>query len=70
MRSLANAADRKSILKRVTTLQPTNSRKWGHMTTHQMICHLNDSFEVGLGERTASPATSLVQRTLLKWGGL
>jgi hypothetical protein len=35
-----------------------------------MICHLNDSFLVGLGERKVSYATGPVQRTLLKWRAL
>jgi hypothetical protein len=40
------------------------------MSVHQMICHLNDAFEAGMGERTTSLATGFVQRTLMKWGGL
>ena len=70
MRSLGNATDRRSILERITALQPSNSRNWGRMSVHQMICHLNDAYEVGMGERTASLATGFVQKTLMKWGGL
>jgi hypothetical protein len=40
------------------------------MTVHQMLCHLNDSYGIALGEKTASPATGVLQRTLLKWIGL
>lgn len=67
MRSLSNAHDRESILRRIGALQPTSPRQWGHMTVNQMICHLNDSFNVGLGERACSNATGPVQRTLVKW---
>jgi len=70
MQSLSNAVDREAILRRIGAVQPTSPRKWGRMTVNQMICHLNDSFEVGLGERTTSSATGLIQRTILKWGGL
>ncbi len=35
-----------------------------------MVCHLNDSFRVALGERIASPATTLVFRTVGKWAAL
>jgi hypothetical protein len=31
-----------------------------------MLCHLSDSFEAALGERYASSATGLLQRTLIK----
>ena len=37
------------------------------MTVRQMVCHLNDSFRVGMGEKYASPATSVLQTTLIKW---
>jgi hypothetical protein len=37
------------------------------MSVHQMICHLNDSYKLALGKKTASPATSLMQRTLVKY---
>src|SRR5262245_59666657 len=36
------------------------------MNAHQMVCHLYDSFQVGLGERVASPASGVLQRTVLK----
>ena len=32
-----------------------------------MICHLNDSFLVGLGERRVSSEVDFVKRTLVKW---
>jgi len=40
------------------------------MTAPEMICHLNDSFRVGMGEKYASPATNLLQRTVVKWVAL
>jgi hypothetical protein len=40
------------------------------MTVHQMVCHLNDSFLVGMGEKFASPAANLFTRTVMKWGAL
>lgn len=36
------------------------------MSAHQMICHLNDSFRVAMGLRSASPAISLLHRTIVK----
>jgi hypothetical protein len=40
------------------------------MTVHQMVCHLNDSFLVGMGEKFASPASNLFTRTVMKWRAL
>ena len=37
------------------------------MSSHQMVCHLGDSFLMMLGERTVSDATSFSRRTLVKW---
>lgn len=52
---------------RLRRLAPDARAKWGRMTAHQMVCHLNDSFRVGMGEKYASPASSFLQRTLVKW---
>ena len=35
-----------------------------------MVCHLNDSFRVALGEKYASPADTMIFRTVGKWGAL
>ena len=40
------------------------------MSSHQMVCHLGDSFLMMLGERAVSDATSLAKRTLVKWSAL
>ena len=37
------------------------------MTAHEMICHLNDSFLVSIGDKYASPGTNIFQRTVVKW---
>jgi Protein of unknown function (DUF1569) len=41
-------------------------RRWGRMSVHEMVCHLNDAYRFALGEKYASPATGFLQRTLLK----
>jgi len=58
------------ILQRVAALTPESRARWGKMNVHQMMCHLADSFEVGLGHRPASTAVSFLQRTIVKWGAL
>ncbi len=67
MSTLADPRVRAACRERIQRLGPNASAKWGRMTAHQMLCHVNDSFRVGIGEKYASPATSLLQRTLIKW---
>lgn len=70
MRTLADSAVRDALLARLARLRPQGRALWGRMTPHEMVCHLCDSFRVGLGEKRASMAAGLAQRTLLKWGAL
>jgi hypothetical protein len=70
MGTLADPKVRADCGERIRRLNPDAGPKWGRMTARQMVCHLNDSFRVGMGEKYASPATSLVQRTFIKWVAL
>ncbi len=67
MSTLADPTVRAACRDRIQRLGPDASPKWGRMTAPQMVCHLNDSFRVGMGEKYASPASNFLQRTLLKW---
>jgi DinB superfamily len=67
MRTLQSTADRQSIEKRISALSPDDRRRWGKMSAHEMVCHLCDSYRLALGEKTSSPATGFLQRTLVKW---
>jgi hypothetical protein len=58
---------RQRIFQRIAAVKPENQSLWGRMTAHQMICHLGDSFRATLGQKYVSPATGIVQRTILKW---
>ena len=51
-RSLDTAGNVDELALRLNQLRSTSSRKWGTMTPHEMLCHLGDSFEAVLGERT------------------
>lgn len=66
MKSLSNPADRENITIRLSQLSPEDTARWGVMSVHQMVCHLDDSYKYPLGEKYASPATGFVQRTLVK----
>ena len=68
--TLSTPIHRKSLLLRLGHLSPADTARWGTMSVHQMICHLDDSYRAALGEKFASPATGLFQRTILKWFAL
>ncbi len=70
MSTLSDIAVRNSCEARMGRLRPEAPGLWGRMTAHQMVCHLNDSFAVGAGNRYASPASNLLQRTVMKWAAL
>ncbi|MBV8816728.1 MAG: DinB family protein [Acidobacteriaceae bacterium] len=70
MRTLANEADRNVVAQRIGRVGPDAQARWGKMNAHQMICHLNDAYKCPLGEKSASAATGLFQRTVMKFGAL
>lgn len=70
MKNLAEPDTRSSVLSRVAALQPVSKARWGRMSVHQMLCHLVDSYCVPMGEKSASPATGVLNRTLVKWVAL
>ena len=67
VKTLASKAGEQEILDRICELSHIDKAHWGRMSVHQMMCHLTDSYCVALGEKTASPATGLVQQTIIKW---
>jgi hypothetical protein len=67
MKTLANPGDKQDVLERLAKVQPNHRARWGRMSAHQMLCHLNDSFLAVMGERYVSPATGPLQRTVVKW---
>ncbi|HEV2668370.1 MAG TPA: DUF1569 domain-containing protein [Blastocatellia bacterium] len=67
MKSFLNQADKKVILERLSKLRPDSHRRWGRMTSHQMICHLSDSFKSRLGEKEISSISNPLTRTVVKW---
>ena len=67
MKTLARHSDRAEILQRLRAVRPESARRWGRMSSHQMVCHLSDSFLVATGQKAVSHSTSLLQRTVVKW---
>ena len=56
-KSLGNPVNAQEIRFRLAQLSPEDAARWGSMSVHQMICHLDDSYKLALGQRTATPAT-------------
>ena len=67
MKTMARPADKAEIVRRLKSVRPDCPRRWGRMSAHQMVCHLSDAFRMVTHQKTASPATSFVQSTLIKW---
>jgi len=67
MKTMARPADKAEIVRRLKLVRPDCTRRWGRMSPHQMVCHLSDAFRHVTRQKAASPATSLVQSTVIKW---
>jgi hypothetical protein len=63
MRTLLNDRDQKEVLDRLTKVRPDSQRRWGSMSAHQIICHLNDSFRAALSEKHVSSSSTLFERS-------
>jgi hypothetical protein len=60
----------KDLLDRLQRIRPDTRARWGKMNAHQMVCHLNDSFGLAMGDKTASEDITFFNRTLIKWAAL
>jgi len=69
MQTLDSAAV-KDLLDRLQRIRPETRAIWGRMNTHQMVCHLRDSFDLAMGDKTASEDVNFFNRTLIKWVAL
>jgi hypothetical protein len=67
MKTLARQRDKAEILRRLKDVRPESRRRWGRMSAHQMVCHLSDSFRMVTGEKPVRHASSLLDRTIVKW---
>ena len=60
----------KDLLDRLQRVRPETPALWGKMNAHQMVCHLNDSFGLAMGAKTASEDITFLNRTLIRWVAL
>ena len=70
MKTLTNPQDKQEILDRLSRLRSDSPRAWGKMSAPQMICHLNDSYRLVSGEKSASSVANVFTRTFVKWVAL
>ena len=70
MKSLRHSQVVDEVLARLELLSPATARLWGKMSSHQMICHLNDAFKLYAGVITVAPPGFPYPSKLLKWGSL
>jgi len=68
--SLGGSGVGDSVRQRLEKLSPGRGALRGKMSAHGMVCHLSDSFRLALGLKTASHATGLLQRSLMKYFAL
>lgn len=65
-----DAAATKELIERLQLVRPDTPARWGRMNAHQMVCHLNDAFELAMGMKTASEEVTFLNRTLVRWFAL
>ena len=67
MKTLSEPGAAEVLIARLGKLHEKRPRAWGQMTPHEMICHLNDSFEGVLGDRPIAPIDTVLSRTVIKY---
>jgi len=70
LKTLGNPQHVDLMLSRIARLVSATPRRWGKMSAHQMICHLNDAFKLYMGVIRASEPGFPYPSNLLKWGCL
>ena len=70
MKTLARAADKIELLRRLRDVRPDSTRRWGRMSAPQMVCHLGDALLMALGRKEVSDVPGILNRTVVKWVAL
>jgi hypothetical protein len=67
MKTLRDASVQREIQSRLASVTREDAARWGRMSIHQMICHLRDSYWVGLGQKRVAPVTTPIPNAVMKW---
>ena len=66
MRTIADPAIRHDLVARLSRLTPDTPRRWGTLTSHEMLCHLGDATAMVLRERPRVVPVDAQRRPLRK----
>jgi hypothetical protein len=69
-KTLANAREREEIARRIAALTPEAVRRWGVMSVGGMVCHVDDSYQVVMGDRPFSCAELAIPQGMAKFFAL
>jgi len=67
MKTLARDRDKAEILHRLQAMRPDSVARWGRMSAHQMVCHASDCLRMATGQKRVSDASTVLERTIVKW---
>lgn len=70
MKTLADRHCQQELSSRLRQLRPDTARRWGRMSSHQMVCHLADAFRMYMGLRQVKDQSTALLRTTVKWVAL
>ncbi len=64
--TMFNSVVRAQFQQRIGSLRPDAPRRWGRMTSSQMVCHLIDQLRIALGELPARPMSGVLRYPPIK----
>jgi hypothetical protein len=70
VKTVADPSVVESLIGRLTALTPESQRRWGTLTTHEMLCHLGDAAEMVLRIRPRERPLRVRHRPVVKLFGL
>jgi Protein of unknown function (DUF1569) len=70
MKTLESAGVLQATIERISRITPDHAARWGRMNSHQMLCHLTDSFQVPIDRKKVRMVSGILQRTVMKCGAL
>ncbi len=66
-KTIFNATARQQLLDRLARLTPDSQRRFGKMTPHQMLCHMQDAIRCAFGEIETRPMRTPLSIPPLRW---
>jgi hypothetical protein len=66
-RTVASPAVLQVLTDRLSRVRPDTPRRWGTLTSHEMLCHLGDACEMVTLERPRAQPVRVRQRRLVKY---